>query len=125
MLVRHAGRRGYHRMHHRLLAVHADVRLGSEVPLVALLDLMHLGVARAAGVLGRGGCVDNRRVHDGACADADALRFQVAIHRHQHLAAKIVLFKQVAKAKDRGFVRRGGYAQIHACKAPQNRCRAC
>src|ERR1039457_3871364 len=31
MLVRHAGRRSDHRMHHRLLAIHADVRLGAEV----------------------------------------------------------------------------------------------
>jgi hypothetical protein len=31
--------------------------------------------------------VDNRRVYDGACTDADALRFQVAIHGVQHPAA--------------------------------------
>src|ERR1035437_2294812 len=31
MLVCHAGRRSDHRMHHRLLAIHTDVRLGSEV----------------------------------------------------------------------------------------------
>ena len=58
-------------MHHRLLAVHTDVRLGAEVPLVALLRLMHLRVALAAGVLRRTGRMNNRRVHNGASRDAD------------------------------------------------------
>ena len=48
---------------------------------------MHLRVTLAAGVLRRRGRVDNRCVYDGARRDADALRFQVAIHRVQHLAA--------------------------------------
>ena len=47
----HAGSSCRHRMHHRLLAVHTDVRLGPEVPLIALPHLMHLRVAFAAGVL--------------------------------------------------------------------------
>jgi hypothetical protein len=58
-------------MHHRLLAIHTDVRLGSEVPLLALLRLMHLGIALAARVLRRTGRMNNRRVYDGAGADAD------------------------------------------------------
>jgi len=53
-------------MHHRLLAVHADVRFGAEILLLALSSLMHRGIALAAGVLGRRGRVNNRRVHDGA-----------------------------------------------------------
>ena len=74
-------------MHYRLLAFHADVRLGPEVPLLAFPGLMQLWVALAARALRRRGRVDNRRVYDGARRDADALRFQVAIHRVQHLAA--------------------------------------
>jgi hypothetical protein len=56
-------------MHHRLLAIHTDVRLGSEVPLLALLRLMHLRIALAARVLRRTGRMNNRRVYDGADAD--------------------------------------------------------
>jgi hypothetical protein len=49
------------------------------------------------------------------------LRFQVAIHRHQHFAAQIVLLKKVAEAEDRGFIRCRGYAKIHSSKALQQR----
>jgi two-component system nitrogen regulation response regulator GlnG len=42
-----------HRVNQARLSVHADVRLHPEVPLLALLALMHLGVALAALVLGR------------------------------------------------------------------------
>ena len=64
--------------------------------------------------------MNNRRVYDGARRDADTLRFQVAIHCHQHFAAQIVLLKQVAEAKDRRFVRRGGHAKIHSSEALQH-----
>jgi hypothetical protein len=40
-------------MHHPLLAVDTDVRLQPEVPLFALLRLVHRGIALAAPVLGR------------------------------------------------------------------------
>jgi len=53
---------------------------GPEVPLVPLLGLMHLRVALAAGVLRRLGRLDNRRVYNGARADADALRFILIVY---------------------------------------------
>ena len=46
--------------------IHADVRLHPEIPLIALLGLMHLGVARMVGILGRTGCSDQRRIDDRA-----------------------------------------------------------
>src|ERR1700741_5622364 len=87
--------------------------LGSEVPLVALLGLMHFRVALASGVLRRTGRMDNGRVHDGAGGDADAFAFQVAVHHVQHFAAQIVLLKQVAEAKNRGLVRRCGHTKVN------------
>src|SRR5665213_3301730 len=54
-----------HRVDNRRLAVHADMRLHAEIPLIAFFGLMHLGVARAIFVLGRGWGGDDRRVHNG------------------------------------------------------------
>jgi hypothetical protein len=62
---------------------------------------MHLGIALTAGVLRRTGRMDNRRVYNGARTDADPLAFQISVDRHQHFAAPIVLFKQMAEAQDR------------------------
>jgi len=64
--------------------------------------------------------MDNRCVHDGAGGDANAFGLQIAVHRHQHLAAQIVRFQQMAEAKDRRLVRRGGHTQIDSGKAAQH-----
>jgi hypothetical protein len=45
MFVVHVGRRGNHRVNQLGLAVHANVRLHAEVPLVTLLGLVHLRIA--------------------------------------------------------------------------------
>ena len=55
----HVGGSERHRMHELALAVRADMRLHAEMPLVALLGLTHLGIARFRLVLGRGGGADD------------------------------------------------------------------
>ena len=87
MRIGHAGCRRDHRMHDDLLAIHADMRLGSEIPLLSLPGLMHRRIALAGGVLRRTGSVDQRCIHDGSSADPDPLAIQIEIHRIQHLAA--------------------------------------
>jgi hypothetical protein len=47
-------------------AVHANVYLHAEVPLLAFAGLMHLGIALLVGVLGRAGRADDRGVYDRA-----------------------------------------------------------
>ena len=49
-----------------LQAIDPKMRFHPEIPLVALLGLMHLGIARLVGVLGRGRRADDRRVDDRA-----------------------------------------------------------
>jgi len=54
-----------HRMDQLAAAVNPEMRLHPEIPLVALLGLMHLGIARLLGILGRRGrtddcCIDDR-----------------------------------------------------------------
>ena len=117
--VRHVGRRRRHRMYRALLRIHADMRLQPEVPLVALLGLMHRRIALLLGVLGRRRRMNNGRIHDRTGRDANPLRLQMQVHRLQHRAAKVVLLKQVAKIQDSGLVGRCRTAQINAGKAAQ------
>ncbi|MCU1250440.1 MAG: hypothetical protein JWQ49_3469 [Edaphobacter sp.] len=63
-------------MYHALPAIDADMRLHTEVPLVAFPGLVHLGVALAALVLGRRGRMNNHRVYDRPGSDADALAYR-------------------------------------------------
>ena len=73
MLVMHVGWRGNDRVNQLGLAVHADVGLHAEVPLVAFPGLVHLRVARLVLILGRGRRVDDRRIDDGAGRDLHPL----------------------------------------------------
>lgn len=56
------GRRAGQAMDQPGLRVRADVRFHPKVPLVPLLDLVHLGIARLARVLGRGWRGDDRGI---------------------------------------------------------------
>ena len=49
--ITHIGSRRDDRVHQSGICVHTKLSLHSEVPLVALLGLVHLGIALAAGVL--------------------------------------------------------------------------
>src|SRR5437879_12713969 len=59
-------------------------------PLFALLRLVHLRIALLLPVLGRSGCVQDGRVHDGARRDSHPLRLQVQIHLSQDLFPQLV-----------------------------------
>ena len=52
------GRRRRHRVDELRATVHPEMRLHPEIPLVALLGLMHFGIARLVGILGRGRRID-------------------------------------------------------------------
>src|SRR5215471_16469485 len=47
-------------------AVDPEMPLHPKVPLLALPGLMHLGIARLVGILGRRRRIDDRRIDDGA-----------------------------------------------------------
>jgi hypothetical protein len=53
MFVMHVGRRDHCAVGQPTLAVRADVQLHAKVPLLALAGLMHIGITRFVGVLGR------------------------------------------------------------------------
>lgn len=54
-----------------LLGIHPDMRLHSEIPLISLLSLVHLGIALLVLVLRRLRRVDDRRIDGGARGDVD------------------------------------------------------
>ena len=98
------GRCADDRVHQARVGVHPDVRLHAEVPLVALLRLMHLGVALAAAVLGRARRGNERGVHHGAALQEQSLGRERGVDRGQQLQAQLVALQQVAKAQDGALV---------------------
>ncbi len=82
-----------------------DMRLHAEVPLVALLGLMHLGVTLAATVLGRAERGDQRGIDHRAALEQQALVGQHCVDRSQDLRRQLKRFQLVAKAQDAHAVR--------------------
>jgi hypothetical protein len=108
---------------HPAVGIHADVRvrrangppdrllilLTAEIPVVALLRGGHLRIAGLGLVLGRGGRVDDRRIHKGARAQGDTLVGQIRVHLGQDRRGQPVPLQQVAEVQDR---------VLRACAAP-------
>ena len=99
------GRCAHHCMNQTRVGVYADVCFHSEVPLVALLHLVHLRVTLASGVLGRAGCRNQGGVDSCAALEQQALGGQRAVDSSQYLNAELVLFEQVAKAQNAHAIR--------------------
>ena len=70
------GRGAGETVHQPRVGIGADVGLHTEVPLVALLGLVHLGIARLVPVLGRGGRGDDGGIHHRALRQHQPLRAQ-------------------------------------------------
>src|SRR6516164_44948 len=92
------GWRGDHRVDQLAAAVDAKMRLHAEIPLLALLGLMHLGIARLLSVLGGGRRIDDGGVDDRAGGHLQALGRQMPLHLVEQPPAQIVLFRQMTKA---------------------------
>src|SRR6202011_3581855 len=88
-------------------AADANMRFPAEIPLLALLGLMHLRVASLGAVLGRRWRSDDRGIHDRAGGDLQPLGREMPLHLIEQPPAQIVLFEQVAEAAHRGLVGHG------------------
>ena len=110
-----------HRVHQARLGVHADMGLHAEVPLIALLALVHLGVTFPAGALGRARRGDQRGVHHRAGLEQQTLGAQQIVDDHQDLRGQFVLFQQVAKPQDRALVGQPGRPVVQARELPEQR----
>ena len=80
------------------------MRLHPEVPLVALLHLVHLRVARLGAVLRRRRRVEDGRVHDRAFPQPQALCRQLLGDLGQQPLAQVVPFQQVPEVEDRRLI---------------------
>ena len=82
------------------LRVHPNMGLHAEVPLIALLNLVHLGVAFTVLVLGRARCSNQGGIHHGARLEQQAMGGQLGVDDLQNLWTQFVLFEQMTKSQD-------------------------
>ena len=87
-------------VHQTGLCVHPNMGLHAEVPLVALLNLVHLGVTLTALVFGRARCSNQGGIHHGARLEQQAMGGQLSVDDLQNLWAQFVLFEQMTKSQD-------------------------
>jgi hypothetical protein len=119
VLVVDVGRRHHCAVRQAALAVHADVQLHAEVPLLALAGLVHFGIALAAGVLGRAGCRDDRGIDDGARAQLHALVLQHLADLGKQGCSQVMLLQQPSELQQRGAVGHTLTTQVDAHEAAQ------
>ncbi len=85
LAVMHIRRRGCHRMDQLGPAVHPEMRRHAEVPLVALLRLIHVRIPFLPEILDRTRGLDDGGIHDGPPADRQALLGQIRADQHKEL----------------------------------------
>ena len=98
-------RRGDYRMHEARIGINANVRLHSEVPLLAVARLMHFRIAFTRFVLGRAGRCNDRRVDDAAALKQQALARQAGIDSRQNVQRQIISLQQSTEVEDRRLIR--------------------
>lgn len=108
---------GHHGMRQTRFGIHANVRLHTEVPVVALLGLVHLGIAVPILVFGGTGGCDDRRIDHGPFLEHQAFFGQVAVNGVKHGASQFVRFQQASKLEQGGGVRSRFPAEVDADKA--------
>jgi len=115
------GSGGLHRVDQASVLVDADVDFHAEIPLVALLGLVHLGIPLALLVLGGAGSRDQGGIDDRSLLHGHAIGLEVGLHRLKDLLTQIVLLEQVPERQDRGFIRDPLADQVDPCKSSHPR----
>jgi len=98
-------------------AIHADVDLHPEVPLLALAGLVHLRIPLLLLVLGGAGCRDQGGIDDRALLHRHAVGLEVGFDHLKDLFAEIMLLQQVLERENRGLIRDSVADQLDARKA--------
>ncbi len=120
MCLRHVGdiaSRAHDGVHQARRSINANVRFHSEVPVIALLRLVHLRITLAILVLCRRRRGDQRGVNNGPFAHHQTFFGQMSVDRIEDLARQFVRLEQVAKLEQGRRVRRRLAAQIDADKS--------
>ena len=103
----HIGRCGCDRMDQLRLAIHPNMRLRPEVPLVALLSLMHLVIPLLGPVCRRTGRTDDGGIHNGPSAHLQPLLRQIFPDPGKVLLAQLVGFREMPELADRRLLGHG------------------
>jgi len=112
-------RRRHQRVHQARLLVHAYVRLQPEIPLVALLRLMHFPIARMRLVLRRTRCGDQGGIDQRAFAHQQSALDEHRVDLDQQRLGQVVGFQQMAKSHQRGGIGHALLAQVNVHKVAQ------
>lgn len=107
LAVMRIGCRGRDRMDQLCLAIHPNMRLRPEVPLVALLSLMHLVIPLLGPVRRRTGCTDDGGIHNGPSAHLQPLLRQIFPDPGKVLLAQLVGFQEMPELADRRLLGHG------------------
>ena len=103
------------------LAVRTDVQLHSEVPVLAFLGLVHLGIACFVLILGRGRCGNQRRIDNRATGKPHAVGHQQFADFGEERSPKLMSLKQVTEVHQRRGIRNALLAQVNSTELPEDR----
>lgn len=115
--VMNVRRGGDQRMGDAAVGVNADVGFHAKVPLVAFLDLMHLGVSLAVFVLTRTRGFDDGGVDDGAFSEQESFDGQKGVDGVKDALSQLVGFQQAAELEQGGGIRGTFPSQVYANEA--------
>ena len=99
-------------MNQARLSVCANVRLHTEVPLVAFLGLVHLWVTLTRVVLGGARSCDQSGINNSACFEQQAPLDQLGVNGSKNLRSQVVGFKQVTESEDGALIRQARGARV-------------
>lgn len=114
--VMHIRRSGYHRVYQLRAAVHSYMGLHAEVPLIALLRLVHLRITGLFLVLGGSRRIDDRGVNYGALRNLYAVLGKILPNQHKKPFAEVVGLQNMAELADRSLVRHRLTAKVDSHK---------
>ena len=103
-------------VHQPGIRIHPNVGLHSEVPLIALLGLMHLGITLPRTVLGRARYSNQGGVNNRSGLKQQAPLGQGGVDGSHDLQAQVVGFKKMAKPQDGRFIGQACGTGIKSCK---------
>src|SRR6185312_4616049 len=93
----HIRRSRRHRMNQLGPTVYANMSLHPEIPLVALLRLVHLWIPLLGAILRRTGGTDDGRIHNRASVDHPPLCGQIGPNPRKELFSQFMSFQEMPK----------------------------
>ena len=82
------------------LSIHPNMRLHSKVPVVALFGLVHIGVSRTGGILGRARRLNDRGIHNRALRQTNHLTKEVLNDQVKDMLSELIGLQQVPEVQN-------------------------